>query len=506
MVRKMKNSKYWEGRVANKTWDIYNSTLEKNKALLEMYQEAYLDLSEELYRVTEKINGGKPTLTDMHKLNRLSKLQENFEKIIKELVENVELNSKQVMFNAFKDNYKNIMSSLGKEEFAEVNKSLMEELLEKPWHGGYFSERLWKNTSILANNLNELLTQGLIQGKTIAEISIGLSNLMQQGFNVTHRLVRTETMHYLNQSSHRAYKDAGCEKVQIWAAKDERTCSICGKQHGKIYSIDKAPTLGFHPNCRCTYLPVIEVEKSNAKESVKEWQDIKHDPKVYKNKKEISNKLQKEYNIKLSDSRKYPIDKEILSNCINWMDKFYTYFEGFKDIDPVELPSIKIKGDMKNSVGSYRYYLNKPEAVELNLNGLYFNDKEYNIEYIERCIESGWTVPNAKGHKTFVHEYGHHIANSLKWLDAGNNKPNYNWCKDFINKVIDNYNKQYNKNIIFDDLDKLLSTYGSSKEEEAFAEAFAEYFGGENPRDFAKVFGKMIEEELKKYIKKRRDD
>ncbi|MEF9952949.1 MAG: minor capsid protein [Clostridium sp.] len=254
----MKNSKYWEGRVANKTWDIYNSTLDRNKALLELYQEAYYELSEELYRVTEKINGGKPTLTDMHKQNRLSKLKENFEKIIEDMVDNVELTTKETMFNAFKDNYKNIMISLGKEEFAEVNKSLMEELLESPWQGSNFSKRLWKNTALLASNLNEFLTQGLIQGKTIAEISIGLSNLMQKGFNVTHRLVRTETMHYLNQSSYRAYKDAGCEKIQVWAAKDERTCKVCGRKHGKVYRINKVVLLPLHANCRCTYLPFIE--------------------------------------------------------------------------------------------------------------------------------------------------------------------------------------------------------------------------------------------------------
>ncbi|KMT21585.1 minor capsid protein [Clostridium cylindrosporum] len=253
-----KNSKYWESRIANNTWSIYNSLEEKNKAILEMYQEAYYHLSEELYRVAEKINGGKPNLTDMHKHNRLSLLKKKFEDIIEELVDNVESLTKEAMFKAFSDNYKNIMKSLDLGDFAEVNQALMEELLEKPWQGSFFSKRLWKNTSILASNLNEFLTQGLIQGKTIAEISIGLGNLMQQGFNVTHRLVRTEAMHYLNQSSHRAYEDAGIEKVQVWAAKDERTCKVCGKKHGKIYFVDKSPILPLHSNCRCTYIPIVD--------------------------------------------------------------------------------------------------------------------------------------------------------------------------------------------------------------------------------------------------------
>ncbi|MEF9953577.1 MAG: hypothetical protein RR657_05000 [Peptostreptococcaceae bacterium] len=133
---------------------------------------------------------------------------------------------------------------------------------------------------------------------------------------------------------------------------------------------------------------------------------------------------------------------------------------------------------------------------------MYFHDKKYNIVYIERCIKTGWTVAHAKRHKIFIHEYGHHIANSLKWLDAGGNKPNNNWCKEFIGEFIDTYNKKYNQSIEFKELKALVSNYGGSKPEEAFAEAFAEYLGGDNPREFAKVFGEMVEEKLKNHIKK----
>ena len=64
-------------------------------------------------------------------------------------------------------------------------------------------------------------------------------------------------MHYLNESAFKAYKNGGCEEVEIYAAKDKRTCEIYGTKHKKKYKIDKRPILPFHPNCRCTYLPVI---------------------------------------------------------------------------------------------------------------------------------------------------------------------------------------------------------------------------------------------------------
>jgi SPP1 gp7 family putative phage head morphogenesis protein len=269
VVELMNNSEYWESRIADNTWRTYNSLEEKNRSLLEMYQEASLDISEELYKVTEKINQGKGvTISDMYKFNRLDKLQKNFENSIRTLGEKVESFGKDNMLQGFKDTYSNIMTELGQLDFSMPNARLMEEMMNRPWKGGNFSERLWKNTQVLASNLNDILTIGLTQGKTVTEMAIQLNNRMNEGFNVSHRLVRTETMHYLNESAFMAYKDSGCEKVQIWAAIDERTCPTCGAKHGHIYSMKDRPSLPLHANCRCTYLPVIDKEDAKRDKAI----------------------------------------------------------------------------------------------------------------------------------------------------------------------------------------------------------------------------------------------
>ncbi len=286
----MKNSEYWEKRIAKNTWNIYNSLEQKNKALLEMYQEASTSISDELYRVAEKMKTATPTLSDMHKFNRLTKLQENINSIIKELGNNLESFGKKNMYEGFRKNYKATMEALEQIDFAIPNKKLMEQLLNKPWLGSNFSERLWKNTKVLAMNLNDILTTGLVQGKTVTEMAIQLNNRMNQGFNAAHRLVRTETIHYLNESSFMAYKDAGCEKVQYWAAEDERTCPRCGMKHGNTYSLKDRPILPLHANCRCTYLPVInEVDE---KRNYDEAKNINNENNVqeFKNDGIINNK------------------------------------------------------------------------------------------------------------------------------------------------------------------------------------------------------------------------
>lgn len=254
-----KNSAYWEKRIAAGTWKTYNSLEEKNRDLLEFYTDASEQIKKELYLIAEKYSkDGVLSLSDMHKKNRLTDLNQKFQDIIEDLGHKTEKSAKKNMQDGFKAVYENTAVGMGDEDFSMPNKKLMEKLLNEPWRGDSFSGRLWKNQKKLAVGLNDLLLTGLQQGKTATEIAVSLHNFMGQGFNECHRLVRTETMHYLNDATLRRYKDAGVEYVQIWAAEDERTCDECSKYHGKIYPIDKCPHVPFHPNCRCTIIPVTD--------------------------------------------------------------------------------------------------------------------------------------------------------------------------------------------------------------------------------------------------------
>ena len=259
--REKKNSEYWEKRIANSTWKQYNSLEERNKKLLEFYIDASESVKDELYKLAEKYSkDGVLSRTEIHKRNRLQKLNQNFEKIIEDLGHKVETFAKENMQQGFENVNENISKEMGEIDFAMPNKNLMEKLFEEEWRGDSFSGRLWKNQRKLARGLNSILLIGLQQGKTATEMAVQLHNFMGKGFNECHRLVRTETMHYLNSATLQRYKDANVEYVQIWAAADERTCTTCGGYHTKIYPLEKAPILPLHANCRCTYLPVMDKE------------------------------------------------------------------------------------------------------------------------------------------------------------------------------------------------------------------------------------------------------
>ena len=317
----MNNDAYWEKRVANYTWGVYNNLEEKNMTLKAMYDEAAQDIENSLFQITKKIQRqGTVSLTDMHRYNRLTGLKKNIEDRIRELSENVEEFAKGNMQYGAKDVYKNIGRELGKTSFDLPNEKTMEMIYKKPWKGSNFSSRLWRDAQALEKNLNSILTIGITQGKTITEMALQLSNEMNKGFNVCHRLVRTETMHYLNESSLKSYEDFGVKEVKFWAAEDERTCEKCGSLHGKTFKIKDKKVLPLHANCRCTYLPVVgtHLNDGDNNDIIKDEKEIqKYKENVLKNNKSLNSTDQKAFSKYLDN-----FDKDTLNLYSNLSEHF----------------------------------------------------------------------------------------------------------------------------------------------------------------------------------------
>ena len=400
-----KNSAYWEKRIAAGTWKTYNSLEEKNRELLEFYVDASEQIKKELYLIAEKHSkDGVLSLSEMHRKNRLTNLNQKFQDIIEDLGHKTEKSAKKNMQDGFKAVYKNTAVGMGDEDFSMPNKKLMEKLLNEPWRGDSFSSRLWKNQKKLAVGLNDLLLTGLQQGKTATEIAVSLHNFMGQGFNECHRIVRTETMHYLNDATLRRYKDAGVRYVQIWAAEDERTCDDCSKYHEEIYPIDECPHVPFHPNCRCTIIPVTD-------EKVIVKYEEKHGGKI--SKVTHADKIREE---RLEDLMKIsiPVDvykasgmnkttKRKIEAAIRKLEKEYTVY-----IDGIEGGKMK-KGDIFGSGG----FIDDDGVLRFEL---LFN---YNVDYqkVERRMEYLYNIGEMAG-RNFEDYIAHEIAHILPFQNC----------------------------------------------------------------------------------------
>ena len=141
-------------------------------------------------------------------------------------------------------------------EFAKLDESVVENVLSYPWSGAMFSDRLWRNKQALLFHVRETITQGVMQGKSVATMSKELSAKMGQSYKNAERLVRTETAHIHAESDRAAYKEAGVEQYEFMATLEVRTCDVCGSLDGKHFKVSEAKAgvnyPPIHPNCRCT--------------------------------------------------------------------------------------------------------------------------------------------------------------------------------------------------------------------------------------------------------------
>ena len=415
--------------------------------------------------------------------------------------------------------------------------------------------RLGEDISYLKRSIRAELSRGIANGSTWNEIAGKIAKGMNSPFNTSInnaiRIARTEG-HRIQQSAaldaqYRA-KEKGADIVKQWdSTLDNRTRQHHRMLDGQIRELDEdfeieemtASAPGHFGrakediNCRCCLLQrarwaldedelnelkeraaYFGLDKTKDFEEFKQkylklpdnadtidvksgnWQGINF-PQNYKTKKEAIKALSDKYNISFSDSRKYPIDETILCDAVSWMDAFEKEYPNFVKMNPAKLPKLvcKAPSSMKNAVGYFQYYYNGT-PVEMALNGKYHSDLKAFAEYEKHCIESKWTVANATTRKTFVHEYGHYVSNSMCKMN------NSRWEHDFIQECVDEYKKSHPEYLkttyvgLQKDCDEV-SRYGMTSESECFAETFAEYYGGENPREFAQIFGRKLDELLK---------
>lgn len=172
----------------------------------------------------------------------------------------------------FREAYEIQLSRRGGERVVEshVAKQLRQ-VLKRPWTTDRrsFSERIWDNRARLVNSVLTELTQGIIAGRSMEDISKALEARMGAGFSNAYRLVRTETAHFAEEATYDCYRDLAVERYQILATLDDRTSEICQDMDGQVFKLsDKQEGLTyppFHPNCRTTTVPADEIDSDETR-------------------------------------------------------------------------------------------------------------------------------------------------------------------------------------------------------------------------------------------------
>lgn len=144
-------------------------------------------------------------------------------------------------------------------EFSILNIRDIEVLIEYPFNGANYSDRLWKQKEHMISKLKENITTMLVQGKNPKTLSSDFAKIFKAKEYEAYRLLHTEGSFIIEQGTLAAYKEDGVEEYQILATLDMKTSEICREQDNKVYKIEEYVTGStappFHHFCRSTTIP-----------------------------------------------------------------------------------------------------------------------------------------------------------------------------------------------------------------------------------------------------------
>lgn len=265
-VRRAKLIKEREEAVLKNNLKAFEDEAKMEKVLASIYASCQKEILASVTETIAKVQkaGGEWSYANQSALTRSRGLFEQIGEQIKALGQKEQITFRQGLSNIYTDQFLRQVYDLGqsitvKANFNRLNPALIQETLDYPWSGAMFSDRLWQDKERLGRNLRAGLTQSMILGEGIPQITDRINKGIDTARYNAERVARTETKRVTYCAHDDVYKDTGVEELRYRCANggDSRTCQYCRADNGKVFKRGEEPTLPRHPNCRCVYIPVV---------------------------------------------------------------------------------------------------------------------------------------------------------------------------------------------------------------------------------------------------------
>lgn len=265
-VRRAKLIKEREEAVLKNNLKAFEDEAKMEKVLASIYASCQKEILASVTETIAKVQkaGGEWSYANQSALTRSRGLFEQIGEQIKALGQKEQITFRQGLSNIYTDQFLRQVYDLGqsitvKANFNRLNPALIQKTLDYPWSGAMFSDRLWQDKERLGRNLRVGLTQSMILGEGIPQITDRINKGIDTVRYNAERVARTETKRVTYCAHDDVYKDTGVEELRYRCAngEDSRTCKYCRADNGKVFKRGEEPTLPRHPNCRCVYIPVV---------------------------------------------------------------------------------------------------------------------------------------------------------------------------------------------------------------------------------------------------------
>lgn len=225
----------------------------------ECQKEILADVSETIAKVQR--DGGTWSYANQSALTRSRGLFQQIEEELVKLGSKENLIFTQGLEHIFTDQFLRTTYSLGQvinvqANFNKLNPAYVRATLNYPWSGAMFSDRLWNDKQTLGRNLRIGLTQSMILGENMHQITQRINKNLNTSESNAMRVARTETKRVTYCAHEEVLKDCGVKRVELMCASG--ACGVClGVEKEYEFDDPDKPNLPIHPNCRCWYRPIV---------------------------------------------------------------------------------------------------------------------------------------------------------------------------------------------------------------------------------------------------------
>lgn len=541
MAVKQRSNKYWARRAEEGLNKALKTSASYERLINRVYTEASINLTQELQRLYRNAYKGDKSF-DMDKLNALEpsgnverfKAAMQRQGLYRELPDNYKgrltrlemldaqiwaevkrAGQKETAYNTdayrkiVNNGYKNAQSVIAKGTntsftFNKLNTGAVNTILNNQFDGANYSERIWGQTDVLANELQQKLATAVATGQNYERTA----REFRQRFNVkktyAERLIRTESCYFETEAKLQAYKDLGITELVFVATLDSRTSEICQHADGERIKISEAvvgeniPPL--HPNCRSTvrayiaeeFEPEERIERIRGKNSYtdnqtyEEWKTsrVKSLINVIGGKLDLKSMQVIANGIKYDADSMFDLDPVLLGGMQNSAEgviNSYGLEAWLKQNGNLNFYSQPMYGGVIASTNRKRPHI--------GVNSSYYVDNKKLVRAVRNGVNKHHFMP-AKRYRDYTinHELGHLVEN---YILANHNTDAHAAViiKEVFDMVVKDTGLTASKA-----WQQHMSGYGKIKAREAFAESFANMRGGAiNP--FGRALKKWLSDE-----------
>lgn len=470
------------------------------------------------------------------RISRLKALQDQVSIQLELLGKSQDMKTFKLLQEVYKDTFVDSLKASGFHiRFDRLDTEAIETICRNAWSGKSFSQRIWGNNNKLIKEVRSILSQGMIQGKSVEHMSRQLAKRMSVDYHRAECLIRTETAYIREQATADSYTELGIEQYEYLATLDNRTSAVCRSLDKKVFTM-KERMIGvnyppMHPRCRSTTIPYFPEDSILSRGETRaardengktvlvdgslnygEWQRAFKDDNLKeqltlssleiiitsvndtRNWKELEEHFSNKYGI-IFDAAVKQLDFEAVKQPLLGVEAMFKEFpETAKDIKKI----IVDQSGVMSCAG---------DRISFNPN--YFDCVETLSNACATSSASHWWVAGASPASIGAHETAH----ALEWVLIQRN-PAYicetdrilawnecSYAKEIISQACKNVKKTaYGKGKVKSELIASISRYAQTTNSETLAEAFADiYANGEQANPLSIEIKRLVIERLNQY-------